>query len=61
MFLESITSQKQTNALLLQNKLWSKQKTSLLPAILAYESSKVPMAICIMDSLCHFLLVEYGQ
>lgn len=32
-----------------------------LPAILAYKGSEVSMTVCIMDSLCHFLFMEYGQ
>lgn len=32
-----------------------------LPSILADKCSKISMSFCIMDSLCHFLFVKYGQ
>lgn len=35
-------------------------KMVFLPPILANKSSKVSMPICVMDSLCHFLLIKYG-
>lgn len=39
----------------------SKKRKKLLPSILAYKRSEVSMPFSIMDSLCHFLLMKYGQ
>lgn len=38
-----------------------KIKKVYLPSILADKCSKISMSFCIMDSLCHFLFVKYGQ
>lgn len=55
--LETTTSDNKMN-----KSLWRKfLKIWVLPSILANESSKITMSFRIVDSLCHFLFMEYGQ
>lgn len=47
----------------LRRNLWKffLKKIWVLPSILANKSSKITMSFRIVDSLCHFLFMEYGQ